>query len=412
MISQQQKVFSQKEENLRSLNLYNIIPEKSGVCLADGFYADGVSAGLKPDGAKDMAFIYSESACEIASVFTTNKMSAAPIRHFRAKGEFKTNFVLINSKNANAMTGKAGISDIDEILSTCQDGVLNPIMSSTGVIGVRVPKEKLIDGMKQFDLTKKNPHAAAQAIMTTDTFSKEIAFRVKLDDGSSFNIGAMAKGAGMINPAMATMLCFITTDAKISKNEMQEILDEVTKITFNAASVDGDTSTNDTVILLSNAKSGAYDRDAFKDALFKVMHFLALEMVRDGEGATKLVTYKITGAKDDAQAEKVAKALSDSLLVKTALFGEDPNWGRIASTVGASGVECSEESLKISFDNLCVYDRGTLHFDEEMEQKAAIVMSHKKFTISCDLGIADGSFKAYGCDLGYEYVKINADYRT
>ncbi len=407
-----QKIFLDKETNLRRLDLYNIVHSNEGVCSADGFFADGISAGLKANNANDMAFIYSDTVCEIASVFTTNKMTAAPIRHFRAKGEFKTNFILINSKNANAMTGPAGISDIDEILSTCQEGAINPVMSSTGVIGVRVPKEKLINGMKLFDLTRKNPHAAAKAIMTTDTFSKEIAFKVKLEDGTSFNIGAMAKGAGMINPAMATMLCFITTDADVSKPEMQEILDEVTKTTFNAASVDGDTSTNDTVMLLSNAKSGVFDRDAFKDALFKVMHFLALEMVRDGEGATKLVTYKITGAKDDSEAEKVAKALSDSLLVKTALFGEDPNWGRIASTVGASGVECCEDTLKISFDNLCVYDCGKLYFDEEMEKKAAIVMGHKKFTISCDLGVAKGSFKAYGCDLGYEYVKINADYRT
>jgi len=391
--------------------LYNIVQTDLGVCSAQGFFADGVSAGLKVEMAKDMAFIYSETECEIASVFTTNKMTAAPIRHFQAKGNFKTNFILINSKNANAMTGKAGITDINEILSACQD-VVNPVMSSTGVIGVRLPKQKIIDGIKLFDLSAKNPHAAASAIMTTDTFSKECAFRVKLEDGSSFSIGAMAKGAGMINPAMATMLCFITTDADILKSEMQEILDEVTKTTFNAASVDGDTSTNDTVMLLSNAKSGAYNREAFKEALFKIMHFLALEMVRDGEGATKLVTYKITGAKDDREAEIVAKALSDSLLVKTALFGEDPNWGRIASTVGASGVECSEESLKISFDNLCVYDCGKLNFDSEMEKKASIVMSHKKFTISCDLGIGSGSFKAYGCDLGYEYVKINADYRT
>jgi len=392
--------------------LYNIVYVDSGVCASEGFFSDGVSAGLKPNGANDMAFIYSDMACEIASVFTTNKMTAAPIRHFRAKGDFKTNFVLINSKNANAMTGKMGIEDIDEILVNCDKKVINPVMSSTGVIGVRLPKEKLIDGMKLFDLTQKNPHAAAKAIMTTDTFSKEIAFKVNLEDGSSFNIGAMAKGAGMINPAMATMLCFITTDADVSKAEMQEILEIVTKTTFNAASVDGDTSTNDTVMLLSNASSGVFNRDAFKEALFKVMHFLALEMVRDGEGATKLVTYNITGAKDDREAEVVAKALSDSLLVKTALFGEDPNWGRVASTVGASGVECDEETLKISFDNLCVYDCGKLYFDEEMEQKAAIVMGHKKFTISCDLGIADGSFKAYGCDLGYEYVKINADYRT
>jgi len=395
--------------------LYKILHVKNGVCAAEGFFSDGISAGLKSDGAKDMAFIYSNKECEIASVFTTNKMYAAPIKHFRAKREFKTNFVLINSKNANAMTGNAGVDDIDEILaslnSTCKD-LLNPVMSSTGVIGVRLPKQKIIDGTKLFDLTKKEPSSAAKAIMTTDTFSKEVAFKVELDDGESFSIGAMAKGAGMINPAMATMLCFITTDADVSKQEMQEILDEVTKKTFNAISVDGDTSTNDTIMLLSNATSGAYNREAFKDALFKVMHFLALEMVRDGEGATKLVTYNITGAKDDKEAEIVAKALSDSLLVKTALFGEDPNWGRIASTVGASGVEAYEEKLKISFDNLCVYDRGELNFDADMEEKCARVMQLQKFTISCDLGIADGSFKAYGCDLGYEYVKINADYRT
>lgn len=392
--------------------MYNILYSQGGVCASEGFFADGVSAGLKKEGAKDMAFIYSEDECEVASVFTTNKMYAAPIKHFRSKGEFKTNFVLINSKNANAMTGKAGVEDINEVLSNCPSGVKNPIMSSTGVIGVRLPKAKIIEGMKLFDLSKRDSAGASKAIMTTDTFAKEVAFKVALDDGSSFNIGAIAKGAGMINPAMATMLCFITTDAKVSKSEMQELLDDVVKTTFNAISVDGDTSTNDTVLVLANGRSGAYEREAFKEALFKVMHFLALEMVRDGEGATKLVTYKVTGAKDDTEAEIVAKALSDSLLVKTALFGEDPNWGRIASTVGASGVEAYEEKLKISFDNLCVYDRGEILFDAEMEKKCAVVMQHKKFTISCDLGIGEGSFKAYGCDLGHEYVKINADYRT
>ncbi len=395
--------------------MYNIVQTHEGVCASEGFYAAGISAGLKPNGARDMAFIRSDEPCEIATVFTTNKMYAAPIKHFRAKGDFQTNFVLINSKNANAMTGDAGVKDIEEILeflTVTHEGLLNPVMSSTGVIGVRLPKEKLKNGIKLFDLTLKEPDDAANAIMTTDTFSKELSLRVELDDGSSFNIGAMAKGAGMINPAMATMLCFITTDAAVSKEEMQRVLDKTTQNTFNAISVDGDTSTNDTVMLLSNAKSGAYDKEAFEEALFRVMHFLALEMVRDGEGATKLVTYNISGAKNDEEAQKVAKALTDSLLVKTALFGEDPNWGRIASTVGASGVECYEEKLKISFDTICVYDRGETHFDSDMEERAARVMQSKKFTISCDLGVGDGSFKAYGCDLGYEYVKINADYRT
>lgn len=392
--------------------MYNIIYSSGGVCASEGFFADGVSVGLKKDNAKDMAFIYSEDECEVASVFTTNKMFAAPIKHFRSMGDFKTNFIVINSKNANAMTGQAGVEDIKEVLSNCPSGIKNPIMSSTGVIGVRLPKAKIIEGMKLFDLSKCDSSSASKAIMTTDTFAKEIAFKVKLDDGSSFNIGAIAKGAGMINPAMATMLCFITTDAKVTSKEMQEALDEAKTTTFNAISVDGDTSTNDTVLVLANGRSGVYDKEAFKEALFKVMHFLALEMVRDGEGATKLVTYKVTGAKDDKEAEIAAKALSDSLLVKTALFGEDPNWGRIASTIGASGVEAYEEKLKVSFDNLCVYDRGEILFDAEMEKKCAVVMQHQKFTISCDLGIGEGSFKAYGCDLGHEYVKINADYRT
>lgn len=391
-----------------------ITPNEFGVCAADGFYTDGIAIGLKPKGQKDLAFIYSDTLCEIASVFTTNKMTAAPIRHFRALKEFKTNFVLINAKNANAMTGPAGIDDINEVLDGLKANFLqikNPVMSSTGVIGVRLPKKKILEGALSFDLSKKDHISASEAIMTTDTFSKRIAFDVECENGK-FSIGAMAKGAGMINPAMATMLCFITTDADVDAATMQSILDEKVKTTFNAASVDGDTSTNDTVMLLSNRKSGAFEKEAFGEALRRVMHFLALEMVRDGEGATKLVEYVITGAKDDDEAEKAAKALSDSLLVKTALFGEDPNWGRIASTIGASGIECDETTLSISFNDLCVYEKGKLLFDAEMEAKAADIMKSSEFSIFCDIGIGKGKFTAYGCDLGYEYVKINADYRT
>jgi glutamate N-acetyltransferase/amino-acid N-acetyltransferase len=392
--------------------LYKLTKIEGSVCAADGFFADGISAGLKPNGAKDMAFIYSSVACEIASVFTTNKMTAAPIRHFKKRGEFQTNFVLINSKNANAMTGERGIKDIDDILATLPKEVYNPVMSSTGVIGVRLPKSKIIEGIKLFDLTRKDPNSASLAIMTTDSFSKTIAYEVQLDNGKSFRIGAMAKGAGMINPAMATMLCFITTDADVDKTTMQELLDKNTQLTFNAASVDGDTSTNDTVMLLSNKKSGCFHKEAFSQALYEIMTFLAQEMVRDGEGATKLVTYEITGAKDDTQAEIVAKALSNSLLVKTALYGEDPNWGRIASTVGASGADADEATLSISFDDVCVYEKGKLYFDEKMEAQAAKVMQKERFTIACDLGLGDGKFRAYGCDLGHKYVEINADYRT
>lgn len=391
-----------------------IMPNGNGVCAAEGFYADGIAIGLKREGQKDIAFIYSDTLCEVASVFTTNKMTAAPIRHFRALGKFKTNFVLINSKNANAMTGPDGIDDICEVLSGVQKKfpqIENPVMSSTGVIGVRLPKQKILEGACGFDLSKKEPASASAAIMTTDTFSKSIAFDVECESGT-FSIGAMAKGAGMINPAMATMLCFITTDADVEAAVMQEILNELTKTTFNAISVDGDTSTNDTLLLLSNRKSGVFDKELFTEGLRRVMHFLALEMVRDGEGATKLVEYVVTGAKDTREAEIAAKTLSDSLLVKTALFGEDPNWGRIASTIGASGIECDEATLSVSFNELCVYEKGKLLFDAAMEEKAAKVMKMPEFTIFCDIGLGEGEFTAYGCDLGYEYVKINADYRT
>lgn len=388
---------------------------EGGVCAASGFYADGVAIGLKKEGAKDLAFIYSESLCVNASVFTTNKMTAAPIRHFRALGDFEGNFVLINAKNANAMTGKEGVADIREVLGTLQNQfpqIQNPVMSSTGVIGVRLPKEKIVQGAIHFDLTQCNGVAASEAIMTTDTFSKRIAYEVMLENGESFRIGAMAKGAGMINPAMATMLCFITTDALVDKATMQSLLDECVHTTFNAASVDGDTSTNDTVLIMANGKSGAFELNAFKEALEKIMLFLAKEMVRDGEGATKLVTYKVTSALNGTEAEIIAKALSNSLLVKTALFGQDPNWGRIASTVGASGAMCDEATLSIWFDEVCVYEKGELLFNEELEPFAAAVMQKSAFTIHCDIGQGSGAFIAYGCDLGHEYVKINADYRT
>ncbi len=395
--------------------MYKIESVEGGVCAAEGFYADGVSAGLKPDGAKDMAFIYSEELCEIASVFTTNKMTAAPIRHFRRYGNVQSNFILINAKNANAMTGDAGIEDIDKVLAVASSRykeIHNPIMSSTGVIGVRLPIEKIKVGIRKCNLRVRNSNAAAQAIMTTDRFAKQIALRVTLEDGGVFHIGAIAKGAGMINPDMATMLCFITTDAACHADAMQAALDDVVTRTFNAISVDGDTSTNDTVLLLSNQKSCHYNAAAFTEALEQVMLHLAKEMTRDGEGANKLVTFEVTGALNDAEAEKAAKALSNSLLMKTALFGEDPNWGRVASTIGASGISCDERTLRIAFDDVCVYDKGVIAFDTQTEQRAAAVMRQSEFTIACDIGQGEGHFTAYGCDLGYEYVKINADYRT
>ena len=396
--------------------MFSIFPIKGDISNIDGFYCDGVSAGLKPNGDLDLGFIYSDTPCNISAIFTKNNFKAAPLRHYLSyKENFKTNFILINSKNANAMTGQSGLDDINEIfgsLKTKFDNITNPVMSSTGVIGVPIPKEKIINKAKTFDLSVKNAVNLSKAIMTTDSYPKSCFYEVKLDENNSFKIGAVAKGAGMINPNLATMLCFICTDANIPNGDAKELLEQNATTTFNAISVDGDTSTNDTVMLLSNGKSNCYDKEAFGEALRLVMHDMAMMMVSDGEGARKAVAFEIKNAQNDDEAQKVSKDLSNSLLVKTALFGEDPNWGRIASTIGASGVKCDETKLIITFGNITVYNKGEILFDKENEQKAAQVLKDEKFKITCDLGVGSSNFTAYGCDLGYEYVKINADYRT
>lgn len=390
---------------------FRITPISGGVCAVEGIFASGVNAGFKKDGF-DVGFIRSEKEMKMSYLFTTNRFQAAPLKYVLRKGIKTTNFLLANSKNANAMTGEDGIKDIEEILEYLgtKIDVTNPIMSSTGVIGVRIDKDKIKKAIDQFDFNEKDSNKFAKAIMTTDSFEKEIAFEVEGEFGK-FKIGGVAKGAGMINPQMATMLCFITTDADIPDEDMKNILLEINEQSFNAISVDGDTSTNDSVFLMTTSQ-GDYDQEAFKEALKQVMLKLATDIVRDGEGATKLVAFEVKGAKDKKEAKTAAKALTNSLLMKTAIFGEDPNWGRIASTIGASGVECSEDTLSIKIGDILVYDRGNILFTPETEEKAHKVMKKDSFKISVDLGIGEGEFMAYGCDLSYEYVKINAEYRT
>lgn len=397
---------------------YNVYPIDGGVCAPNGFVADGVAAGLKKDNALDVAFICAKEGFSVHTLFTSNTFAAAPIVHFRQYVAGKqSNFILITTKNANAMTGKAGVQDICEILDALKkrfSWVTNPIMSSTGVIGVRLPKEQIIQAFEKFSFeSSKDSHKrASDAIRTTDAFSKEIAFEVELENGKCFRIGAMAKGAGMIAPSLATMLCFITTDAPIPAEHAQKLLQQYAKKNFDAISVDGDMSTNDSVCLLSSGKSEAYDEEAFGMALDTITHKLALDMVRDGEGASRVVAFEVKGARDEAQARCAAKALSNSLLVKTAIFGGDPNWGRIASTIGASGVEAREELLSISIGGVLVYDKGDIVFTPEVEAKAHKAMESAEFRIVCDLGIAQGAYVSYGCDLGHKYVEINSDYRS
>ncbi|MDR1460914.1 MAG: bifunctional glutamate N-acetyltransferase/amino-acid acetyltransferase ArgJ [Campylobacteraceae bacterium] len=395
--------------------MFDILPLKGGLDNVEGFFSGGISVGLKPNNKRDVAFIRSDALCDVGAIFTSNKFQAAPIRHFKRYGEtFQTNFVLINSKNANAMTGKEGIDDIDEVFSYIPNSlhVQNPVMSSTGVIGYRLDIKKIAKSFELFDFYTKDSNAAAEAIMTTDRFKKEICVKVDVEGKGSFHIGAIAKGAGMINPSLATMLCFIVTDANIPKGLINALLEDAAQESFNAISVDGDTSTNDTMMLLSSAKSGVWDKEAFSEALKFVAKHLALEMVRDGEGSKKVVAFEVKNAKTLDEAKKAAKALSNSLLVKTAIFGEDPNWGRIASTIGASGVICKEESLIIYYDDVLVYSPQKKQLDKESEAAANKVMKKDSFKIVCDLGVGDKNYTAYGCDLGHEYVNINADYRS
>jgi len=396
--------------------LFNIIELKNGLENVEGFYCGATNVGMRPDKEQgDVAFISSTTPCDISAVFTSNTFQAAPIKHFQKypKG-FQTNFILINAKNANAMTGEKGIEDIETIMSTLskKQKVLNPVMSSTGVIGYRLPIDKITSSFDALDFKAQHSDDAARAIMTTDSFKKELSYKVELEDGSSFNIAAICKGAGMINPAMATMLCFVITDADVPKADMDDLLSDSSEQSFNRISVDGDTSTNDTVMLLANKISGNYDKEAFAQALNKIMFELAMMILRDGEGANKLVAFEVKGAKTIEEAKTASMALSNSLLVKTALFGEDPNWGRIASTIGASGITCDDETLTIHYDDLLIYSSAFRELDKEREDKAYTIMKQEAFKVTCDIGLGDASYISYGCDLSYEYVKINAEYRT
>jgi len=396
--------------------MFNLFSLKGGLNNVQGFYSDGVNVGMKTNSEDgDVAFIRSEVPCDITARFTSNKFQAAPIKHYQNyPKDFKTNFILMNAKNANAMTGSKGVEDIDAIFEELKKHheVQNPIMSSTGVIGYRLNQEKITSAFSKFDYSAKNSDKTARSIMTTDSFKKELAFKIELDDGSSFNLAAICKGAGMINPAMATMLCFVTTDADIPKADMEELLSVATEGSFNRISVDGDTSTNDTIMLLANKLSGTYHKEAFKEALNKITFELAMMILKDGEGANKLVAFEVNGAKTDEEARTASIALSNSLLVKTALFGEDPNWGRIASTIGASGIECDDTTLTIHYDNLLIYSDEKRELDKEREDKAYVIMRNSSFKVTCNLGLGEGSYTSYGCDLSYDYVKINAEYRT
>jgi len=386
---------------------------KDGLKYIDGIFFDGVKSGLKKDDF-DLAFIYSDDIMNVSSVFTDNKFKASPILHYQKyTNGFQTNFLLVNSKNANAMNGQKGIDDIEDIFYFLKEkypNIQNPIMSSTGVIGQRLDVEKIKSGINLFNLRNKNMSNFSSSILTTDKFEKTYSMRVEIGN-DFFHISGVAKGAGMINPSMATMLCFIITDADIPKDDIANILEKTSDNTFNKISVDGDTSTNDTLMILTTNKK-PYHKEAFEFSINEICKKLSLMILKDGEGSSKVVAFEVRNAKNEEEAKRASKLLSNSLLVKTAIFGKDPNWGRIASTIGASNIECCENTLSISYNETFVYKNGVNLFNEEVEKEAYKILNKDEFKIICDIGVGKSNYTSYGCDLGYEYVKINAEYRT
>jgi len=400
-----------------------------GITAPLGFQATGGEAGIKK-GKKDMAVLVSEVPAVTAGAFTTNVVKAASvIRNMEVlekKGMAKA--VVINSGNANACTGQAGLDDNEEIAKTLADclGVSTDevLTASTGVIGVTFPIDKVKGGIKALvptlGNTKVHGLAAAEGIMTTDTYSKEIAVEIEIS-GKKVTIGGMAKGSGMIHPNMATMLGFITTDIAISQPLLEKALKESVKLSYNMVSVDGDTSTNDTVLVLANglAKNTEITEEnedyvVFAEALHNVNVILAKELVRDGEGATKFVEVQVKGAKTQEDAKTIAKSVVTSSLVKTAMFGEDANWGRILCAMGYSGASFDPLAVDISF----ISTKGEIVLMKQgnpvvfNEREASIILAEKDIIVSIKLQEGNASAFAWGCDLSYEYVKINGEYRS
>jgi len=401
--------------------MYQFI-ENGSITSVPGFKAAGIFCGIKKR-KKDLGLIYSEKPCTAAGTFTLNKVKAAPliISQNVIKLGKKVKAVLVNSGNANACTGETGYDDALKMQRWCAEKLnilpTEVLISSTGVIGQKLPVEKIESGLNEIitRLSSEGGFDAAEAIMTTDTKIKSFAVKVKLAEGE-VTIGGIAKGSGMIMPNMATMLGFISTDASIEKNLLQEILREAVNISFNKISVDGETSTNDMVILLANSLSGisieknSNDYTEFLSALKSITVEMAKSIVSDGEGATKLVTIKVKGANTKEDADLVGKSIANSSLVKTAIHGADANWGRILSAAGQSGADFDPSNVSISFNNLPILlPNYTLTIDEEL---ASEILSQKEFEINIDLGSGNQETTWWTCDLTEEYVKINADYRT
>ena len=403
---------------------------KGGVTAAKGFEAASAAAGIKYQGRTDMALVYSQKPCEAAGTFTTNVVKAAPVKWDKkvVESNAKPQVIVINSGIANACTGDAGMEcckevakEVTKVLETETESVL---IGSTGVIGMQLPVEKMKDGVHLLAKEKAEGlemgNLAAKAIMTTDTKEKEAAVTIELD-GTTVTIGGMAKGSGMIRPNMCTMLAFITTDAVISKEALQAALSSDVEETYNMISVDGDTSTNDTVLLLANQmagnkeiQKGTKELEIFKEALHEVNTTLAKKIAGDGEGATALLEVTVQGAETKQQAKTLAKSVICSNLTKTAIAGHDANWGRILCAMGYAGVEFEPEKtdlfIQSSAGELKLVENGmALDYSEE---KATEILSQTEVCVVADIKAGTEKATAWGCDLTHGYIDINADYRS
>lgn len=403
-----------------------------GVTAANGFNAASAAAGIKykDKDRKDMAMIYSEKPARAAGTFTTNIVKAAPVKWDK---DIVTNSpyvqaVVVNAGIANACTGEEGLGYCRETAKAAAECLSIPadsvLVASTGVIGMQLPMNRIAAGVKAMapvlDTSLESGTAAAMAIMTTDTVKKEVAVRFEAG-GSTITIGGMCKGSGMIHPNMCTMLSFVTTDAAISKELLQEALSEDIKDTYNMISVDGDTSTNDTVLLLANGMAGNKeitekneDYEAFCKALNFINETLAKKMAGDGEGCTALFEVKIIGAETKEQAVTLSKSVITSSLTKAAVFGHDANWGRILCAMGYSGAMFDPEKVDLYFESaagkLKIIENGVaLPYSEE---EATKILSEPEVTATADIKMGEASATAWGCDLTFDYVKINADYRS
>lgn len=397
--------------------------DTQGVTFAKGFTAAGVKAGIKKSGNLDVAVIYTKTQAVVAGTFTQNKVAAAPVyvsKEVVATGT--AHAIVANAGCANACTGQQGLDDAHKMAQIAADelGVNadDVIVGSTGVIGVNLPMDKLEAGIKDAvaNLSADGSDNAGRAIITTDTHSKSVTCEFELS-GKTVRMGAIAKGSGMIRPNMATMLCYITTDIAIDQALLQKAVSGCVEKSFNMISVDGDMSTNDMVIVLANGEANNAkiteentDYQIFFDNLMMLCTELAKQIAADGEGASKFLTINVKGAKSFADAKTVGMAIANSPLVKTAFFGEDPNWGRVICAVGYSGADMVPEKTVVKFGGITIFANGTgATYDEKA---LAHVMKQKDIVIDIELNMGQEDATVWSCDLSYEYVKINGEYHT